>query len=638
MNKYINNILLRIAWVALLVVPAMTSCNYLDIVPDETATEKDAFANPEAVKAYLYSAYGYIPAPHDAVNSIDFMTGDEIVSSFEHEKFANFPKGSYTAVNPQISYWNSLFGGLRRCYILIEKIDEVPKLDAKVAADYKSQAKFLIGYFTYLLIQNYGPTIIIDGVEDVNMPSEDYKKRATLKESVEFAKKMLDEAAAELPATRQGAQYGFATSVAAKAIKAKLLVLYASPIFNGNKMYSNFTDKEGVQLIPTEYEQARWTEALQACQDAVRAAEAAGHRLYQDKDNNIESMPEPSDKVQRSLRMSTLDSASSTETVWGDTRVQGWYAVMPKSLPLYDKEAAWNGVAPTLAMMKRFYTANGLPMEEDPTFPTEGEWWTLKEMASDYPNAKGRIPNFLYNREPRLYAWVCFQNGYYEVKQGNKENSGTMYDDKYYNEGKTKLVLKMMIGEPAGRGKSISTLRNNNYSPTGFLNKRLVHPNIDYSKYRIKYIHPYVTLADLYLLTAESAVETGDLTTAKNYLDKIRKRAGIPSVDEAWAGARNPQKAQSKEGMRDIVRQERSIEMYLLNQNFWDRRRWLDAEKYFSAVPQGMNVNTGTTLELYTQVTNVDVVRRFESPKNYLMPIPQSDINKNQKLVQNPGY
>lgn len=625
--------------IALVIVTLLSGCDYLNIVPDETATEKDAFANPEAVKGYLYSAYGYIPAPSNALGSIDFLTGDEVVSSFEHETFANFPKGSYTAAAPQISYWNSLFGGLRRCYTLINNVDEVPNLEVSLAADYKAQAKFLIGYFHYLLIQNYGPTIIITGVEDVNQPSEEYKKRSTLKESVDFALSMLEEAAAELPATREGIQYGLATSVAAKAIKAKLLVLYASPIFNGNDMYSNFVDHDGVALIPSQYEQSRWTDALAACKEAVAAAEATGHVLYEDKNYNVSDMPEPSDHVQRSLRMSMLDRTNATETIWGDTRTQGSYAIMPKSLPYYKPgNWAWCGIAPTLAMMKRFYTANGLPMEEDPTFPQEKDWWRLMSVPADYPYAEEKIPEFLYNREPRLYAWTCFENGYYEVKQGNKDNRGTQYDDEYYNQSKSKLVFKVMVGEPSGRGPSPENLRNNDYSPTGFLNKRLVHPNMNYGKSKIDYIHPFVTLADIYLLTAECAVETGDLALAKSYLDKIRTRAGIPTVDESWSKARHPGKASTKEGMREIVRQERSIEMYLLNQNFWDRRRWLDADKYFSVSPQGMNVSTGTTLETFTQVATVDVVRRFVSPRNYLMPIPQSGINKNDKLVQNPGY
>ena len=49
-----------------------TSCNYLDIVPDETATEADAFANPRAALKYLYSCYGYLPQSNMVQGCMDF--------------------------------------------------------------------------------------------------------------------------------------------------------------------------------------------------------------------------------------------------------------------------------------------------------------------------------------------------------------------------------------------------------------------------------------------------------------------------------------------------------------------------------------------------------------------------------------
>ena len=42
------------------------------------------------------------------------MTADEVVTPWEHETFANFPKGNYNASEPVISYWNTLVGGIRR--------------------------------------------------------------------------------------------------------------------------------------------------------------------------------------------------------------------------------------------------------------------------------------------------------------------------------------------------------------------------------------------------------------------------------------------------------------------------------------------------------------------------------------------
>lgn len=65
-------------------------------------------------------------------------------------------------------------------------MDGVPNIDHTVAADYKAQAEFLIGYFHYLLIQNYGSTIIIRGVEDINAHSEDFRPREPLGVCVAF--------------------------------------------------------------------------------------------------------------------------------------------------------------------------------------------------------------------------------------------------------------------------------------------------------------------------------------------------------------------------------------------------------------------------------------------------------------------
>ena len=100
--------------------------NYLDIVPDETATEKDAFANPRAALRYLYSCYGYLPQSNMVQSCMDF-TGDETISPFA-ESYVKFAEGSYDSSNTIISYWNTLFQGIRQCYLLKENIHSVPKI------------------------------------------------------------------------------------------------------------------------------------------------------------------------------------------------------------------------------------------------------------------------------------------------------------------------------------------------------------------------------------------------------------------------------------------------------------------------------------------------------------------------------
>ena len=81
-------------FILLLITGLNTSCNYLDIVPDETATEKDAFANPRAALRYLYSCYGYLPQSNKVETCMDF-TGDETISPFS-ESYVKFAEGPMT--------------------------------------------------------------------------------------------------------------------------------------------------------------------------------------------------------------------------------------------------------------------------------------------------------------------------------------------------------------------------------------------------------------------------------------------------------------------------------------------------------------------------------------------------------------
>ena len=57
------------------------SCNYLDIVPDENATEADAFKNISAAEKFLYSCYAYMKKPSDTSTAVDLLTGDDVVTA-----------------------------------------------------------------------------------------------------------------------------------------------------------------------------------------------------------------------------------------------------------------------------------------------------------------------------------------------------------------------------------------------------------------------------------------------------------------------------------------------------------------------------------------------------------------------------
>ena len=629
---------------ACLLLGVLSSCDYLDVVPDEKATEKDAFEDKEAARRFIYSCYAYIPNPRNGTSSLDLFTADEVVTAFEHETFASFPKGNYSASRPVISYWNSLFQGIKQCYILLNNIDKVPALEASVKADYIAQAKFLIGYYHFLLVRSYGPVILVKEEPSLITPADQYSPRSSYDECVDYVCQMLDESAEGLPATRVNEHYGLATSVAAKSIKARMLLYAASPLFNGNsEFYADFKDKDGNALMPLTYDAGKWQKAKSAYEEAIRVAEAAGYGLYKKTDYMLDGFDnvEPTDPVQHTLRYTVIEPANN-EVIWADCRSEGAYSIQNKSLP-FCNGSAYNGVSPTLAMLKRFYTENGLPIDADPAFPKGNsiyESTTLGEENASIGDPEAQTIRFNLNREPRFYAWVAFQGGFYEILSATDGNGAYDADASYQkynlavNQGK--LVCDFVIGGNTSRQPEGSTLRTNNYSPTGYLNKKGVVPgySVRTSLYNPPfYPWPVIRLAELYLGYAEACVECNDLSNAKKYLNEVRKRAGIPDVETSWNGIATLD--QNK--MREIVRQERTIEFYLENHTFWDLRRWKDAERHFSVKAKGMNI-LGKNIEEFAQESEVSFERKFESPTQYLMPVPVEDVNRNLNLVQNPGY
>ena len=87
----------------------------------------------------------------------------------------------------------------------------------------------------------------------------------------------------------------------------------------------------------------------------------------------------------------------------------------------------------------------------------------------------------------------------------------------------------------------------------------------------------------------------------KKHLDTIRSRSGVPTIEEAWLNAKHPNKYTTQEGMREIIKQERTIELAFEGYRNDDVRRWLDGPKCFNAhIGSGMLMRrrpTATTSE-----------------------------------------
>ncbi|MEP7094854.1 MAG: RagB/SusD family nutrient uptake outer membrane protein, partial [Flavobacterium sp.] len=141
-------------------------------------------------------------------------------------------------------------------------------------------------------------------------------------------------------------------------------------------------------------------------------------------------------------------------------------------------------------------------------------------------------------------------------------------------------------------------------------------------------------LGEIYLNAAEAAVELGMESSARDYIKPIRTRAGLTANLglESYSGT----------ALRDRLRNERKLELAFEDQRYWDVRRWRIATEALSIQVQGVKTlrhvdGAGNKTFTYETFNAEDSKMNFYD-RQYYLPIGQSRINNNTKLVENPGY
>ena len=125
----------------------------------------------------------------------------------------------------------------------------------------------------------------------------------------------------------------------------------------------------------------------------------------------------------------------------------------------------------------------------------------------------------------------------------------------------------------------------------------------------------------------------GPSAKAYQYIDAVRKRAGLNGVVESWTKfSRNAAKPASKDGLRKIIQQETMIEFIFEGENYWNMRRWKRLDLMNRPIT-GWDVTQSKPSSFYR-------VRTIYQPRNtyrdYLAPIREQNLYVNPNLVQNP--
>lgn len=634
------------------------SCNYLDIVPEERVKIEDAYSTPSRTEGYLYSCYAYIPLKRTTNEGgkvwsnwypIDRETAGE-TAAYAKEARGTFPQGSYSPSNPQLAndLWSPIWQGVRQCYEFISILDKAVFHTPEDRIMYEAEATFLIGYYHFFSLQAFGPTVIVDQKFDVNMDMRLLPERSSYDEVVNFINSKIEEALPNLSDSHELTRFGRITKSAAYALQSLLYLYAASPLYNGNTMYADFKNSKNEHLISQVYDPNKWIKSAEMSLRAIQESEKQGFSLYTAEDAGEPTASKPgfttateSGKAQRAVRYCFLDAENLKEVILGDRRREGQYDVQIRSVPRQKTggiPAQTNSTCPTLQMVESFYTKNGLPIDKDSEYDYANRY-QLTNLPKNYDgnNYPDRLNDktvkLHLEREPRFYAWVGFHKGNYEISAYNNVSTSTAAN-KY--QAILPGGLSMLFGEAQGRTNAST---NVHYSVTGYLNKKFCSPS--FVKSQIDYPYPVFRVAELYLNYAEALIEIGgiaNLKTAREYIDRVRVRAGIPTIEDAlkkaipeWRGKENDQDV-----LREIVRRERKIEFYLEGHLFWDLRRWKQAE-VLDNPNYGWDIDKATLDGFYKEPKEMVNPTSFNKSQ-YLMPINISEIQKAPQIIQNPFY
>ena len=626
----------------LTVILCNTSCSdYLDIVPEGTPDMETAFSNKPNARKFLFTCYSYLPK-WDQSGSIGFLAGDEhwLIpkgTGFIDQRLSlnawEIGRGEQNSNDPYQNYWDGLNGGtnlwtaIRDCNIFLENIDKPLDLQQYERNRWIAEVKFLKAYYHYYLFMLYGPIPVMDNNISIDASAEEVRRyRDPVDDVVNYISNLLDDAAKDLPlqVTDAGEELGRITQPIAKAVKAQLWLLAASPLFNGNTDYINVKDNQGRSLFPAETDNNKWEQAADAALDAIKCAKEAGHDLY------YFTLPVNglSDATRKLLDIGeAVTEKWNTEIIWGSTwNVNGLQKVAVAKTTKGSHYDAISVMAPTLTVAEQFYSSNGVPISED-----KGDFWS-KNYLNRYeftiiPDNKhylkiGEETAYLHlNREPRFYANLSFDRG-------------TWYGYGYASdEPKDLAFYKFRAKEVSGR------ITSEDYSYTGYLNKKVCSYKTSVTDNGLsteRYAFPIIRLADLYLMYAEALNETlsSPNSDVYTYIDLVRKRAGLDGVKESWQKySKYPEKPNTKTGMREIIRMERLNELACEGKRFWDLRRW---KKELPREVKGWYVQGETAQEFY-RVTTLYLRSRY-SFKDYLWPLKVETVLKDPNLGQSPGW
>lgn len=605
----------------------LASCNddFLETTPLDQVAESSVWTSEKLAEAAVLDLYqGTWAGTLTREETTDAFT-DQAVFTHPGRGVDGYTEGK---MNPAGNYmdmqwfsWDQIYPFIRSANIAIQRLEAN---EAGFGEDFVNkllgEAYFMRGYYYTQLMRQFGGVVLL--TEPLTLESEANNPRATFEATVNQIVSDLDRAIQLLDGVPESK--ATAHKITALAMKSRALTHAASDLYEPSKASSvstiaSYSNKELIGYTGGS-QASRW-EAARAASKALLDA-TTGYKLDY-------SEPASQAEARQNYEDIWLDGDQNQDFIWGrliegfgyGSRTypggDGW-SQGPGMVALYHGPNGyheWAGTTPTEALVSKYSLADGTPFD-----------WDNPEHAAD-PYA---------NREARFYSTILYDGGPW------KQRTDDVVKFDKFNELQTGFYTLSDGTIINGVDTRQGPIEDWNGSRTGYYFRKFADPRTPASwpNDLQKVDAPYIRYTEILLNYVEANINLGNEGEAKEWLNRLRFRNGLPAVTE------------SGDALLELYKRERDKELVNEDARLFDMKRWLEGPQSLNQQVQQVLIQgtqkPGTTFTDYRKdtdmfdytykPTNIVFENRIWQDHVYFMPISQTEIDRDQSLVQNPGY
>ena len=620
--KNINNLKTGMVTSLIAVFFLLTACNddFLDTQPLDKISSSATWSDGTLSEAFVFSVYSYL-GYGGFEEQMQAVITDEAFFTHAGRNINTFNEGSESPSNiawTSGTYaWRNMYSAIRQANVAIANLPEATFEDQNLKDMLMGEAHFLRAYYYHQLLRFYGGVPIIDS--PYSLDDELSIARNTFAETVDFIVAELDKSASLL--NGKDMAEGRASRIAAMALKSRVLLYAASDLHESSKAPSGYgTDLHAY----SGGQQARWQAAQQAAKAVLDIT--SGYKTDLTEPVSHEEGKANAVAISMGGKSAVADAGASSELIFVRTLSSKY--TPEDNWPLGGTHFGvnngpngyhnWSGNPPIQQMVDDYEMMDG----------SSFDWDNTTHKADPYAN-----------RDPRFYAHVLYDGAPWKPRPSDVVAIDP-YDEiqtGYYDDGNGGLINGVDTRE--------SPIENWNGSRTQYNLRKWIDPDPAIKENLTSHQvipWPFIRYAEVVLNYVEASINLGQEDEARNWMNKTRFRVGMPAVTE------------SGPALLAKYINERRIELAFEEHRYHDARRWLIAPETLGRGIEKINVTA--TLKpgksphvpyrhdkavydyTYEVQNETSIENRTWKDKMYYRPISRDEINKNELLVQNPGY